>query len=103
MAQTGTEAVGVVRAQYLPPDDPGYGFLAEDAPEASLWVRGDWRGRGRGTALLRRMQDEARARRVPRISLSVEAGNDAKRLYLAEGFLDVPGRESDGVMVWTPQ
>lgn len=40
---------------------------------------------------------------MPRISLSVEAGNDAKRLYLAEGLVDVPGRESDGVMVWTPQ
>jgi GNAT superfamily N-acetyltransferase len=103
VAETGTEAVGVVWAQYLPLDDPGYGFLAEDAPEVSLWVREDWRGRGLGTVLLRRMQDEARARGVPRISLSVEAGNYAKRLYRAEGFVEVPGRETDGVMVWTAQ
>jgi GNAT superfamily N-acetyltransferase len=102
VAESGKEATGVVWAQYLPPDDPGYGFLAEDTPEVSLWVRDDWRGRGLGRALLRRMQDGARARRVPRISLSVEADNYAKKLYLAEGFVEAPGLESDGVMVWTP-
>lgn len=102
VAETGKEAVGVVWARYLPPDDPGCGFLVADAPEVSLWVRDDWPGRGLGTVRLRRVQDGARARWVPRISLSVEADNDAKRLYLAEGFVEVPGRESDGVMVWTP-
>ena len=86
----------------MPPDDPGYGFLDEDTPEVSLWVREDWRGRGLGRALLRRAQDDARTRQVPRISLSVEADNYAKKLYLAEGFVDVPGREADGVMAWSP-
>ena len=66
----------------------------------SLWVRNDWRGRGLGRALLRQAQDDARVRRVPRMSLSVEADNYAKELYLAEGFVDVPGREADGVMAW---
>jgi hypothetical protein len=32
----------------------------------------------------------------------VEAGNYARKLYRAEGFIDVPGREADGVMVWSP-
>jgi GNAT superfamily N-acetyltransferase len=102
VAETGTDAIGVVWAQYLPPDDPGYGFLAEDTPEVSLWVRDDWRGRGLGRALVRRVQEDARARRVPRISLSVEADNHARRLYRAEGFVDVPGHETDGVMAWSP-
>lgn len=102
VAEAGDEAIGVVWAQYLPPEDPGYGFLAEDTPEVSLWVRRDRRGRGLGRELLRRLRDDARARRVPRISLSVEADNYARKLYLAEGFVDVPGREADGVMVWTP-
>ncbi|MEB2528359.1 GNAT family N-acetyltransferase [Kocuria rosea] len=74
----------------------------ENTPEVSLWVRGDWRGRGLGRALMRWVQDNARARRVPRISLSVEADNHARALYLAEGFVDVPGREADGVMAWSP-
>jgi GNAT superfamily N-acetyltransferase len=102
VAEVGGEAIGVVWAQYLPAEGPGYGFVAEDTPEVSLWVRADRRGRGLGRELLRRLQDEARARRVPRISLSVEAENYARRLYLAEGFVEVPGREADGVMVWIP-
>jgi GNAT superfamily N-acetyltransferase len=102
VAEAGKDTIGVVWAQYLPPDDPGYGFLAEDTPEVSLWVRGDRRGRGVGRALLRRMQNDARARRVPRLGLSVEADNDAKKLYLVEGFVDVPGRAADGVMAWSP-
>lgn len=102
VAEAGRDAIGVVWAQYLSPDHPGYGFLGEDTPEMSLWVRDDWRGRGLGGALVRRVQEDARVRQVPRISLSVEADNYARKLYLAEGFVDVPGRESDGVMAWTP-
>jgi GNAT superfamily N-acetyltransferase len=102
VAEAGKDAIGVVWAQYLPPDDPGYGFLAEDTPEVSLWVRGDWRGQGVGRALLRQVQDDARARGVPRLSLSVEADKDAKKLYTAEGFVDVPGRAADGVLAWNP-
>ncbi|MEB2528362.1 hypothetical protein [Kocuria rosea] len=30
VAETGMEAIGVAWALYLPPDDPGYGFLAEN-------------------------------------------------------------------------
>jgi GNAT superfamily N-acetyltransferase len=101
VADTGAEAVGVVWAQYLPADDPGYGFLAEGTPEMSLWVRSGWRGQGIGRALLRCLQDEARSRRIARISLSVESGNHARRLYVDEGFVPVPGREADGVMAWT--
>ena len=102
VAEIWSEFIGVVWAQYLPPDDPGYGFLSEDTPEVSLWVRDDWRGLGLGRALLHRVRDEARARQVPQISLSVEADNYAKRLYMAEGFVDVAGHETDGVMAWSP-
>jgi ribosomal protein S18 acetylase RimI-like enzyme len=102
VAEHSTEVIGLVWAQNLPPEDPGYGFLAGDTPEVSLWVRADWRGRGLGRALLRRVQHGARAREVPRLSLSVEADNYAKKLYLAEGFREVPGREADGVMAWRP-
>lgn len=93
--------VGVGWALFLPADDPGYGFVDESIPEISLWVRADARGSGVGRTLLRRLQHEAVLRRIPRLSLSVEEGNHAARLYAAEGFVPVVGREDDGVMLWT--
>jgi GNAT superfamily N-acetyltransferase len=100
VAECVDEVVGVAWALFLPADDPGYGFLDESTPEMSLWVRDDSRGRGVGTRLLRQLQQEAVTRRIARLSLSVEAGNYAKRLYASEGFTQVAGREQDGVMVW---
>lgn len=100
VAEHAGEEVGVGWALFLPATDPGYGFLDEATPEVSLWVRADSRGRGVGRTLLRRLQREARERGVARLTLSVENGNDARRLYAAEGFTPVAGREPDGVMVW---
>lgn len=100
VAEREDEPVGVGWAQFLPPNDPGYGFVDEATPEVSLWVRKTFRGRGVGRVLLRRLQHEAGRRGVARLSLSVESGNDARRLYVSEGFTDLRGREQDGVMLW---
>ncbi len=101
-AQHEPAELGVAWALRLPPDDAGYGFVDADTPEVSLWVRDDVRGRGVGTLLLRRLQQVARDRGLARLSLSVEAGNPAVRLYTAAGFTPVRGREDDGVMLWAP-
>lgn len=100
VAERRGETVGVGWALFLPATEPGYGFLDEATPEVSLWVRQDTRRRGVGRTLLRRLQQEARERGVAGLTLSVETGNDARRLYAAEGFTPVAGREHDGVMVW---
>ena len=100
VAERAGDPIGVVWAQFLPADDRGYGFLDETTPEVSLWVSEHSRRQGVGKMLLRRVQDEAGIRRVARLSLSVEAGNLARTLYISEGFEPVPGREDDGVMVW---
>ncbi len=99
VAERAAEPIGVAWAQFLPADDPGYGFLDEFTPEISLWARADSRGQGVGKILLRQLQRGASDRSIARLSLSVEAGNYARRLYASEGFVDVAGREADGVMV----
>jgi GNAT superfamily N-acetyltransferase len=100
VAERTSEVVGVAWALFLPGTDQGYGYLDESTPEVSLWVREDSRGLGVGRLLLRRLQQESIDRGVARLSLSVEAGNYASRLYESHGFTLVPGREDDGVMVW---
>lgn len=100
VAESADSVCGVGWALLLPAIDAGYGFLDEATPEISLWVRGDFRGRGVGTRLLRRLQQEAIDRDVTRLSLSVEADNRAKRLYASEGFRQLEEGEREGVMVW---
>jgi ribosomal protein S18 acetylase RimI-like enzyme len=74
---------------YLPEDDPGYGFVDAGTPELSITTFEAYRGQGLGTALLEKLLDEARSRRVRSISLSVEDDNRARHLYERTGFVVV--------------
>jgi phosphoribosyl-ATP pyrophosphohydrolase len=96
LAQAGGRAAGAAWLRFLPPDDPGYGFVAADAPELTIGVDPLWRGRGVGRALLAALADRARAAGIARISLSVERENYARRLYQAAGYrVDSSDRHSD--------
>jgi ribosomal protein S18 acetylase RimI-like enzyme len=87
-------AVGAAWCRTFTAEDPGYGFVADDVPEASMGVAAALRGRGIGTALLDGLISRARARHLPAISLSVEDGNRARVLYERAGF-SVVGREGN--------
>ncbi|GAA1997660.1 GNAT family N-acetyltransferase [Catenulispora subtropica] len=87
--------VGAAWLRYLPADDPGYGFIDADTPEMTIGLYQPWRGRGIGRALLRRLLTDAAGRGITRISLSVEPGNGAQRLYESEGFV-VVGTDDGG-------
>jgi ribosomal protein S18 acetylase RimI-like enzyme len=87
----GSTARAVAWLVFLPAEHPGYGWEDADTPELSVTTFQGFRGRGVGTALLQRLFDEARARDVRAISLSVEDGNRARHLYERLGF-EVVGR-----------
>ncbi|MGO1560806.1 Histone acetyltransferase HPA2 and related acetyltransferases [Actinomycetales bacterium JB111] len=82
--------VGVVWLRFFTAEDPGYGFVADTVPELSIWVLAERRGAGIGGLLLCRVVDAARSRGVAAISLSVEDGNPAARLYARHGFRPAP-------------
>ncbi|MBL7257531.1 GNAT family N-acetyltransferase [Paractinoplanes lichenicola] len=86
--------VGAVWARALPADRAGYGFVAPEVPELSAGVLAGARGRGVGSALLDALITRARQRSLPGLSLSVEDGNAARRLYERAGFT-VVGREGN--------
>jgi ribosomal protein S18 acetylase RimI-like enzyme/ketosteroid isomerase-like protein len=75
--------------------EDGHGFVAPDVPELAMAVVPAARGLGLGGALLARLI--AGARGHPALSLSVEPGNPALRLYERHGFEKVG--ESGGA--WT--
>lgn len=83
-------AVAVVWLRYFTAHDPGYGFVADTIPELSIWVSSEHRGQGIGGRLLNRAVEVARSRSVTAISLSVEDGNPAARLYARHDFRPAP-------------
>jgi ribosomal protein S18 acetylase RimI-like enzyme len=89
VAVLGEDVVGAAWGRLFPDDDPGYGFVSPDVPELSLAVRPTHRGRGLGAALLAAVIEQARERRHPAASLSVEDGNRARALYERAGFVVV--------------
>jgi GNAT superfamily N-acetyltransferase len=97
LAEADGQPVGAAWLRFRPATDPGYGFVAADVPELTIGVAAGWRGRGVGRALLRAIADQARARGIARISLSVERKNHAQRLYLSEGYrvVDSSDAQSD--------
>jgi ribosomal protein S18 acetylase RimI-like enzyme len=80
------EDAGAAWVRLFTNEDRGYGFVAPDVPELSIGVAPDSRGRGVGTALLRRLVEETRAAGHRALSLSVETDNPAVRLYERFGF-----------------
>jgi GNAT superfamily N-acetyltransferase len=82
-------ALGAAWYRLFSAHDRGYGFVDEATPELAIGVRPDARGRGVGTALLEALIAHARQAGVGALSLSVEEGNPATRLYERLGFVRV--------------
>ncbi|MFF3562543.1 GNAT family N-acetyltransferase [Streptomyces sp. NPDC002574] len=95
------EPVGAAWARCLPEDEPGYGFVAPDVPELTLGVLPGHRGRGHGRALMEALIRAAAEGPAPvaRLSLSVEDGNSAVRLYTSLGFTRVGRNGGSDTMV----
>jgi GNAT superfamily N-acetyltransferase len=77
--------------------EPGYGFVDEQTPELAIAVVPSKRGHGIGEQLLQALLARARAAGYARISLSVEPGNPARKLYERHGFEVV----DQGTEAWT--
>lgn len=94
VAQTETETAGVAWARRFSAADPGYGYVADDLPEASVCVFADYRRRGLGRELMERLHERLRAQGVAGVSLSVAEHNGAAELHEQLGYRAV-GRSGD--------
>jgi GNAT superfamily N-acetyltransferase len=77
--------------------EPGYGFVDDETPELAIAVVPSKRGHGIGDELLQALLEKAKAEGFARLSLSVEPGNPARKLYERHGFAVA----DEGADAWT--
>jgi len=94
IALDGGFPVGAAWFRVFKADEPGYGFVDEQTPELAIAVVPSQRGKGVGEQLLLALIDRAREAGYTSLSLSVEPGNPARKLYERHGF-EVVGTLSD--------
>ena len=91
--------LGLVWYRFFTADRHGEGYVDEETPELAVAVVDGQRGQGVGGALMEAIHARGRERGLERISLSVDADNPAKRLYLRLGYVDYEPGDKDGRMV----
>jgi ribosomal protein S18 acetylase RimI-like enzyme len=96
IASLGDEVVGVAYCRLFTDEDHGHGYVDEETPEVAVAVSDGHRGEGLGARLLRGLEELARREGMPRLSLSVDADNPARRLYERLGYREI-SVDADGV------
>ncbi|MCT1515563.1 GNAT family N-acetyltransferase [Dietzia cercidiphylli] len=99
VAEVSGRPVGVVWLLFLDASDPGFGYVEDGVPELSVCVWPGFRGRGLGALLLEAALAAARDRGLELVSLSVERGNPARRLYTDMGFVAAEGAASETMVI----
>jgi GNAT superfamily N-acetyltransferase len=97
---TTNQPIGAVWMRLFTEAQKSYGYVAEDVPELGMALLPEYRGRGIGSALLRRALEMA-AISHRAVSLSVFAENPARRLY--ERFRFEPVGKSESVVTMVKQ
>jgi ribosomal protein S18 acetylase RimI-like enzyme len=90
--------VGMAYCRQFLESEGAQGFFDADTPELAVAVHPRFRGRGVGRRLIRGLHQARRRAGTKHISLSVDAGNPAVRLYQDLGYREVR-RDGDGIVM----
>ena len=99
VAEVDGETLGMAYCRLFAADAGSQGFCDELTPEPAIGVAAARRGRGIGERLIRSLAAALLVDGVPRLSLSINPPNPAKRLYERLGFATVRSHEDNDVMV----
>ena len=76
-----------------------YGYVDDETPSFAISLYKEYRGKGIGTELMRRMLELLKAQGYKRASLAVQKANYAVRMYAAVGFRTVDENAEEYIMV----
>lgn len=96
LAEVEEKVVGAVWIRVM--DD--YGHVEDGVPSFAISLYKAYRGRGIGTALMKRMLQELGKRGYEKASLAVQKANYAVKMYQSVGFEIVDENEEEYIMVW---
>lgn len=100
VAELDGELTGAVWTRIISGEIKGYGNIDPETPEFGISLYKEHRGKGIGTALMKRMLTELKDRGYKKASLSVQKDNYAARMYLNIGFNIIEEHETDYLMVY---
>jgi GNAT superfamily N-acetyltransferase len=89
IAEIDKKPVGAAWFRLWTESDHSYGFIHPDIPELGMAIVGEYRTRGYGRKLLKKLIDLADEDGYVALSLSVDPANFARKLYESEGFVKV--------------
>ena len=95
VAEAAGEVVGAVWVRIM--DD--YGHVEEGVPSFAISLYREYRGLGIGTAMMKQMLAELKARGYRKTSLAVQKANYAVKMYQNVGFEIVDENEEEYIMV----
>ena len=99
LAIVGGKRVAAIWGHIFPSSNPGYGYVGEYTPEITLAVQAEYRNRGIGSELLKRLCSEYKRLGYRQVSLSVAKQNPAKSLYIRFGF-EIQREEGDSLVMY---
>ena len=76
-----------------------YGHVDNDTPSFAISLYKEYRGKGTGTAMMRRMLELLKTQGYKRASLAVQKANYAIRMYEKTGFRTVDENDEEYIMV----
>ena len=95
VAEVEGKVIGVVWTRIM----NDYGHVDDDTPSFAISLYKEYRGKGIGTAMMRRMLELLRRQGWKKASLAVQKANYAVRMYEAVGFRTVNENDEEYIMV----
>lgn len=93
------ELIGAIWARLFPESNRGYGFFDEATPELSMAIKENYRNRGFGTRLLKKLLEALKINGFEKVSLSADKRNRALDLYQRIGFETVSEQKTSLTML----
>lgn len=99
VADLNGEIIGAVWVRVISGTIKGYGYIDDETPEFALSLFKEYRNKGIGTELMKRMIEYLQEKGYKQTSLSVQKENYAVRLYKKLGFEIIAEDEEDYLML----